>query len=517
MTQLLKKKSPGVYFLSGLSGFLLALSFPKFSLGFLAWISLIPFLIAVREIKSPQKAAKAGFWMGIVFFGVSIHWIAWISGWALLTLIPYQATFFSLVGFLLFYERYIKSTILRILYACCVWVFVEFLRSEIPILSFGWNLLGYSQANYSPMIQIASVVGVYSVGAQIIKFNFLGLLAYEEFKSKNKRSAFMFVALAVLIPVVLWALSSVLTFQDRKIRKEEVPQLKIGLTQGNIPQDVKWSPEAREQILQIYSKLTELSSLENPDLIIWPEASFPGYFNIDYLSSEVFNLVRKTEIPLLLGILYFKDRENLYNSALLIGHNGEIRERYDKMKLVPFGEYVPFQPFLSWLQPVADGLGIGHFKPGNHPTLFHIQNEELAFGTLICFEDIFPEIATRMANDGARFLVVITNDAWFGPTGAPYQHLQASIFRAIENGVAVVRSSNTGISAFISSRGKVLDVVRGRTGKELFETGQKTLDIPLFVHHTLYRQGGWLYPYVLSLILILFLPVVFRRRKREAV
>lgn len=517
MTKLIVKKSSHTYLLSGISGFLLALSFPKFSLGFLAWFALIPFLKALRNVESPQKAAKIGFWLGIVFFGVSIHWISWISGWALLTLIPYQAAFFALAGFLLFYERYLKSFVAKILYVCCVWVCVEFFRSEIPVLSFGWNLLGYSQSNYLSIIQMASLAGAYSVGAQIIKFNFLGLLFYEEFKNKNKQKAFIFAALALLIPLILWGLSSVLALQDSKLKREEIPQLKVGLIQGNIPQDVKWSPGAREQILQIYSKLTELSSLQNPDLIIWPEASFPGYFNIDYLSAEVFNLVRKVNTPLLLGILYFKDQEHLYNSAVLIKRNGELGDRYDKMRLVPFGEYVPFQPLLSWLQPVADGLGIGNFKPGDYPTLFRIQNGELPFGALICFEDIFPELATRMANRGARFLVVITNDAWFGPTGAPYQHLQASIFRAVENGIPVLRSANTGVSAFISSRGQVLDVAKGRTGKDIFETDQKTLDIPLTVHHTLYRRGGWLYPYVLSSMLILFLPVLFKRRKREAV
>jgi len=199
----------------------------------------------------------------------------------------------------------------------------------------------------------------------------------------------------------------------------------------------------------------------------------------------------------------------------LINREGEIQERYDKLYLVPFGEYVPLKPIFGFLEPLAYSLGISNFQPGTEMTQFSLENGNLPFSALICFEDIFPQLARAFVRRGARFLAVMTNDAWFGVTAAPYQHLQASILRAVENGVPIVRSANTGVSAFISNKGEVLDTVTDTKGKKIFATGHKTYPLPLDFSETIYGKGGWLFPYVAVFLyaMIFFIQKGERRAK----
>ena len=279
--------------------------------------------------------------------------------------------------------------------------------------------------------------------------------------------------------------------------------MRVSEHQGNIPQAVKWEIMAKEQILSIYEKLTQLAALDQPDLIIWPEASFPGYFNRDLQSERIARVAQEVQTPLLVGALYWRNEKEVYNSAYFLDKDGvAAQQRYDKVRLVPFGEYIPLKFLLGWLKPVADALGISDFSAGAGSTVFQWAREEWPFGVLICFEDVFTDLARKMADRDAKFLVVITNDAWFGKTGAPYQHLQASIFRAVENGVAVVRAANTGLSAFISYRGEVLATVKNAKGEELFTLGHKTLDLPLTVENTIYRRGGFYFPYAACLLFL---------------
>jgi apolipoprotein N-acyltransferase len=316
--------------------------------------------------------------------------------------------------------------------------------------------------------------------------------------------------LSLIAIIFLLVLAHGLYHQDRA--GEHRGDFRISVVQGNIPQAVKWEAMARSQIIEIYSKLTELAAFDEPSLIIWPEAAFPGYFNRDFDAQTIQELIRKIEIPVLVGAPSWEEGDSplrsqssataqqgkAYNSAFLVGPDGEVKQRYDKQNLVPFGEYVPMQWALGWLAPYAYSMGVSDFSAGHEQTVFNILNHEVSFSVLICFEDTFPELARQFVNGGAEFLAVITNDAWFGRSGAPAQHLQASIFRAIENGVPVVRAANTGISAFISNRGEVLDQIKDAKGESLFVTGHKTAALPVDVKPTLHNKAGWLFPYVAS-------------------
>jgi apolipoprotein N-acyltransferase len=210
-------------------------------------------------------------------------------------------------------------------------------------------------------------------------------------------------------------------------------------------------------------------------LIIWPEAASPGLFGQDDdIFERFYALTKKIKIPILLGAVT-RSKDIFFNSALLIGSDGRIAGRYDKLHLVPFGEYIPLKKFLPFLETVVP---IGDINAGKEYTIFQIRNPKSQirnkFAVLICFEDLFPELSREFVKRGAGFLVNITNDAWYKSSTAPYQHLQASVLRAVENRVTLARAANTGISGFISPHGKIISLVRDKYRRNIFIDGFDT-------------------------------------------
>lgn len=485
-----------------LSGVLLFLSYPPFSLGFLAWAAFLPLFFALEYVQARRIALLTGWVAGFAFFFVSIQWLTHVTvaGWILLA--AFESLFVAGFAFFIYESRHFPP-FLRIIWISLAWTSLEFLRAKFPVLGFGWNLLGYSQAFYKTIAQTANTVGAYGLGCVIAAVN-AGL--YECSRGiRGRRYAAAFQAGAVVFLLLFLTGAHGIYHQSRAGKSSG--QFRITVLQGNIPQAVKWEVMARSQIIQIYSKLTELSTFDEPSLIIWPEAAFPGYFNKDFDAQTIQDLVQKIETPVLLGAPHWENEELAYNSAYLLGPDGEIKQRYDKQNLVPFGEYVPLKFLIPGLEKFAYSLGVSDFSAGHDKTVFSILNHEVSFSTLICFEDTFPELARDFVNRGAQFLAVITNDAWFGYSGAAAQHLQASIFRAIENGVPVVRAANTGISAFISNRGQVLGRVTDERGRALFVTGRKTMELPLEMKDTLFRDWGWFFPYGASLMFVIMLGI----------
>lgn len=487
------------FFLSFLSGLLLTFSFPGVRLGFLAWIALVPFFIALNQTKSRSEAAGFSLTQGLTFFLCSMHWLTFVTAGGWLALAFFEASFLILFGLAFLKFRNFKSQFVRICAFSLAWCVFEFMRAEIPVFGLGWNLLAYSQSDYSWIRLAANTVGTYGLGFVIV---FVNACFFEIFQAaKNKKS--LKIPLSLIITALI--LLSAHGFYYGRPSAKTPRVVRVALTQGNIPQSVKWETIAREKIIEIYSKLTELSSYDQPDLIIWPEAAYPGYFNRDFDQIKILELIKHIGIPVLIGSPHWGGNDTAFNSAYLVGADGDIKQRYDKHKLVPFGEYVPLGWVLDWLKPMAYTLGVSDFSAGKDFTVFQTMNGEVSFSTLICFEDTFPGMAREFTNRGADFLAVITNDAWFGPTSAGYQHEQASIFRAIENGIPVVRAANTGVSSFISARGQVLSRLRGADGREIFSTARQTYDVPLEKFTTIYRRGGWIFPYAASGVFVIIL------------
>ncbi len=499
-------KSP--VWLSVISGLLLVLSFPKFSIGRLAWIALVPFFFALRCSSSRWQAVLCGACFGLTFFGLSLHWFTYVhvAGWFFVTLIE---TLFVVLFVNAVYTGKNFTWPFQILWIALAWMATEFFRSEIPVFGFGWNLLAYSQSDFPRILQSANTIGAYGLGFVIAAVNALVFFFLERVRRKSFRSA------AALLISILCIFITIFSHGNFHLRAQDAASgtLRVSLLQGNIPQDIKWETVARDKILAIYSKLTQLAAYDEPDLIFWPEAAFPGYFNRDVEAEAIRQLVRQIGITTVIGAPHYENPATAFNSAYVIGPEGEINGRYDKLFLVPFGEYVPLKPLFGWLEPFAYSLGVSDFSAGHEFTVFQGLNGELPFSVLICFENIFPAIARTFASRGARFMAIITNDAWFGPTAAPYQHLQASIFRAVENGIPMVHVANTGVSAFISRRGKVLDRVQDMSGKDIFVTGRKTLSLPMETKVTFYRKAGYLFPYFgVALFILMFFIQELRTR-----
>ncbi len=320
------------------------------------------------------------------------------------------------------------------------------------LTGFPWENLGYSQFLLRPVIQIADITGVYGISFLLVMvngavFSLLVSLIYKRAISYRKM-----VVAAMLLLIALgygWLRLGLL-------QQHHGAAVTVALIQGNIPQDVKWDPAFLDETMDRYRRLTMETAPQNPELIIWPEAATPFYFQSEKpYQEQVASLMGKTGAHLLLGSpAWERTAEGIqyFNSAFLVSPDGRIQGRYDKIHLVPYGEYVPLKRFFPFIEKMV--VGIGDFSPGKETAVLRFPGG--AFGTLICYEIIFPDLVRRFVKNGATFLVNITNDAWFGRTAAPYQHLSMAVLRAVENRRAVARSANTGISALIDADGSIL-------------------------------------------------------------
>ncbi len=438
-----------------ISAILLILSFPSFNLSFLAFIGFAPLFFAIKN-KSPRKAFFIFFLCGFLFYLGALYWLYHVTTFGLIVLCLYLALYFGIFGFLCA-SSLLQRSMISIPF---IWIILESIQSHL-FTGFGWALLGYSQYENLPLIQIADFSGVYGVSFVIMLVN---VAVYRAFQRSFRSSV---VAFLVLVMVFGYGAEKL------KNRGEE-ENIKISVIQGNIPQNVKWDPDATDFIMDRFTDLSRTAALDDPSLIVWPETSFPGFFESDReLTKEVLDLSRELGIPFLIGA----NTENgidIFNSAVLISEKGEIVDKYDKIHLVPFGEYVPFSDRIPVLRDLVLGE-FGEFTKGEEYKVFSLKRK---FATLICFEDIFPEMSRKFVQNGAEFLIVITNDAWYGKSGAPYQHAACSVFRAIENRVPVVRSANTGYSCFIDSSGRIFDAVE-KDNSNLFITGHKASIVTL--------------------------------------
>lgn len=506
-------------FLALLSGIFLTLSFPRPSAGFLAWASLIPLLAALSKARGPREAAWYGWITGIFFFTFSLSWLRYVTVFGWIAVAVFESAAFLLTATAVYYAQKIPNGWMRVFAVSGVWTLFEILRSEVPVFGLGWNLIAYSQTDYLPILQSANLFGAFGLGWVIVLVNaaLFECLRFVATGFKSRKASSM-------LPAGKWAAGILLggvffmAYGHAQLQKTGQPSgaLKVSLIQGNIPQAVKWQPMARDKIIEIHLKLSTLAAFESPDLILWPEASFPGYFNRDVDAALIRDWVREHRIPVVVGGPYYVSHEQVFNSAYLLDAGGSILTRYDKQYLVPFGEYVPFGPVLAWLEPVAQALGVSDFSSGHEDTVFELKKPAVRFSVLICFEDIFPAMARRFAENDIDFLAVMTNDAWFGPTGAPYQHLQASVFRAVENGLPVIRAANTGISAFISHRGEILGRVQKKEGKDIFVAGRHTGALSLYSVSTLYSQGGWLFPYAVAVLSVMIIFMNVRKSRASS-
>jgi len=482
-----------------LSAFLLILSFPDADISFLAWVGFVPLFFAVKN-KPRIKAFLLAYLTGLIFWAGTIYWLVHVTLPGTILLVLYLALYFGFFGAIIT-KTFLKPTYYHPFVIPTVWVILEYIRSYL-FTGFPWALLGYSQYRNLAVIQVADFTGVWGVSFLVVIAN---VAAKELITYRLKVSGYRYRAKQFFI-VFLAGLIFVLSYGFFRLsEKRDGLGLKVCVVQGNIPQELKWASGSEGFILNRYALLTEEAARTKPDLIVWPEASSPAILGYDdALFENIFTLSRKIKIPLLIGAVV-NDNGRYFNSALLIGRKATIVSRYDKLHLVPFGEYIPLKKFLPFLQVVVP---IGDIDRGKEYTIFKTLSPEFrttgSFSTLICFEDLFPELSRRFVKKGADFLVNITNDAWYKKTQAAAQHFQASVFRAVENHVFLLRSANTGISGFISPTGRIISLVQDENGEKLFVSGIETEQITLMRPRNLsfYSRYGDVFIFLLSIFAI---------------
>ncbi|MFA5362242.1 MAG: apolipoprotein N-acyltransferase [Candidatus Omnitrophota bacterium] len=456
----------------------LVLSFPNFDIEILAWFGFIPLFFALKN-KSPLKSFFSAYFTGLIFWFGTIYWLIHVTLLGLIVLVLYLSLYFGLFGlsFSLFSRYAVRGTryfsAFDLLFIPAAWVLLEYLRSHL-FTGFPWIPLGYSQYMSLPVIQLADITGVWGVSFLVMLVNAAMYSVISSPLTVHGVIKKITVPLLCLVFVLLYGYTRLFDFSG----PSRGAALKISVIQGNIPQEMKWDQMAGDFIIEKYMGFTSASLAQSPDMVIWPEAAFPLMLKQENNYSPLTGLLKRFQKPLLVGAVT-SERLQYHNSALLVSENGRVVNLYRKMHLVPFGEYIPLRGILGFLEAVVP---IGDFRPGAEHTVFDLPCNSGAgtrFGVLICFEDAFPGLARRLVRGGADFLVNMTNDAWFWKTSSPYQHLSASVYRAVENRVPVVRAANTGVSGFIAPSGGIISLVQDKQGEQIFIGGIKTETITL--------------------------------------
>ncbi|MHC1726916.1 MAG: apolipoprotein N-acyltransferase [Syntrophobacteraceae bacterium] len=444
--------------LSIISGLLLTAGFPKPEMFYFSWIALVPLLYSIWG-KTGKQALLLGYICGVVHFVTCWFWIrhaiyqyggfSFITALLILLLLCcMMAVYFAV--FALIAQKFEKMPLLYVFALPFVWVSIEWARAHFPFSGFPWSNLGYSQTPLNRLIQVADITGVYGISWLVL----LGNTVIAGFVRKYFRRVGPTVLAACIIAVLFygfWRPENI-----RAVQNQTVP-LNIGVIQGNIAQNEKWEPAFHAQTISRYELFSKEALKDNPqpDLLFWPESAMPFFYGIDEnLSQEVNRIVKETGKPQLfgsLGVTLVEGKARLLNRAYLLDEHAELKGAYAKQHLVPFGEYVPLSNILFFVSQIAYGGELG-FVPGRDsgPLLYN----DRPLGVLICYEVIFPEISRQTVRKGAQVLMNMTNDAWYGDTGGPYQHLEMSRWRAIEFRVPLVRAANTGVSAVFDATGQ---------------------------------------------------------------
>jgi apolipoprotein N-acyltransferase len=447
--------------LSVVSGVLLFLSFPKFDLSILVWFSLVPLFFALQK-----KSLGEAFWIGLaagLAYNIGIlYWVSFVvvqygylplylGIFIMLLLALYLSLYVSLFSAGIVYFK--KKGFPEIVVAPVLWSCLEYAKSHL-LTGFPWENLAYSLHDMISFIQIIDISGVYGLTFVIVLVNCVlyDVLSIKVETRKRVLSEFTMVAVAIIL-IFSYGLYRLDQLEHAMEGKKSD---KVASVQGNIDQTVKWNNEYQNDTLEIYRNLSLTSAKSGTRLIVWPETAAPFFFQtIDDKHRFVINIAKEARAYLLFGSPSYKTENGMNyfsNSAYIISPAGDIAGRYDKMHLVPYGEYVPLRKVFFFLEKLV--VGVGDFRPGRDLTPLVMDGEKI--GVLICYEGIFPEISRQYHTMGVTLLVNITNDAWFGTSSAPYQHLTMTAFRAVENRLYIIRAANTGISALIKPTGEII-------------------------------------------------------------
>ncbi len=481
--------------LPALAAVLLAATFPKINAAWLGPVALAPLFWLWRRC-SWKAAFFTGWYAGTLFFLLTMAWIGTSIGEYVGALEPVVVVLFALIEGLFFgaagaacARLSATRTALWPLGCAAIWTLAELARGGGPVgVPFG--LLGDAQAS-TFFAATAAYLGVYGISFVLA---LIAAAVAELFSARTRRGAAAWIVGSLLISGALWLAWPARTHVS-------TPTMRVAVVQGNISQDVKWSPQFFWRELDRYERDTLAAVPADPSLIVWPETVVTTFLNQSpVVQRRLSHLARRAGGALLIGT-DSRTGSRLANQMWDYGPNGDLNAIYTKRNLVPFAEYLPWESALgriSLFDPVS------RFSAGTSSVVF--RDAPLPYSALICYESAFPRDAWEMMRAGAQVLVVATDDAWFGTSAGPYQHAELARLRAVEEGAYVVRAAATGISGIIAPDGTwrtriPLDVERAEIGA----VGPPTW--------TAYRTLGPLGPPILAL---LALAAALATRRRPA-
>lgn len=493
------------YVLALVSGALLTLSFPRYGHPAVAWIALVPLLVALDK-KAPKRAFLLGLAAGVVYFAGTLYWtgtvIRTFGGIPLpaailgVILLAFYQGFYPALFALLSNRLIVRGGRAGMLLTPAAWVATEYLRGTL-LGGFPWVLLGDSQVTVLPIAQLASVLGVYGVSGLVAFVS--ASLAYASLTTGRRRVAVVASAAIVLLAVGLWG---TLRIADGSLTRAGTP-LRIGLIQGNIAQEDKWRATEARRIFTTYVSMTRDAVKRGAEYVVWPESATPFLFERDAGGQAALRaLAREVNVPILFG----SDQEiagpqpELYNSAFLVGPDGKTAAVYRKIHLVPWGEFIPLKEWLFFVSPLVDSFT--DFSPGTEMVMLPVGSHPTS--TAICYEVVYPSLVREAVLGGSELLTTITNDAWYGHSSAPYQHFALASMRAIEQGRYLARAANTGISGVVDPYGRVVR----QSG--IFEQAALVEEVRFLTVRTIYSRIGDLIAYISMFIVVMGL--VFLRR-----
>lgn len=481
-------------FLLLLSALLLELSFAPFNQFYTAFFALLPLLFILEK-------AKNGFLTGLIwgiFYSIfSIHWLAlntgtfpWLATFSMLLGAVFLALNYGFIG-MLFKMIHRKDTSLAFLFLPFIWVAVEFLRS-FGTFGFPWLSLGHSQAYNTLYVQMADIGGVYTISFVLLITNLFLFLMIKYYSRRRLISLIVILLFPFIYGTIM--ISSDLSSENK---------LNFRIVQPNIPAKEKWIPANRVPII---NKLDSLSRIDNgfqPDVIVWPETAVPYYLRSSiYFTHLVNQCAVDMNSTLITGALdfYYKDESNWHSSTNTVfvfepeksTFNSAI---YDKLHLVPFGEFTPGGTMFSWLNNME--YGQSEFSHRNFRKPLKMTSDSIAFTPMVCYDSVFPHTVRSFSAQGSKYNILITNDIWFGRSVGPYQHAAISILRAVETRRPLIRSANAGISMFIDEKGRVIDHL------PLYTCGILDCSLSAGIHDSAYVKTGNLFGISMSVIMLL--------------
>ena len=510
--------------LSLATGVLFSLSFPPLKLGFLAYIALIP-LFLLLEDKNYKESIRWGCLTGLFINFGTLYWIGLVTVPGAIAAILYLPVYLIIYSVLHTFIRLRLSE--KYLYLCVpfVWTGVEYFRT-LGVLGFPWCSLAYTQSYYLSLIQYVSYSSVYGVSfwvatINVIIFSLLRNLA-------NIKKLILYFAILIILFIIPWIYGKIVVPNEQNAPEEKI---RVALIQGNIDPYMKWDNAFLESNLKIYAELTRTAAAFDPQLIIWPETAVPDFLRISSLYlTKLRELLSELDVPLITGAPDYQYLNShiyeTYNAAFLLKPNHEGFDVYHKTHLVPFGERVPFTESIPFLKDFLESLemGEGNFSPGKKIVSFNVPvnlkraNQDDGSGqftfigvpVVICFESLFPELVRKFILAGADIMVIITNDAWFKRSAAPFHHAQIAVFRAIENRVSIARCANTGVSMFIDPYGRTQQASR------IFEKTILVDDIRLKRETTFFTKHGNIFTIAIALLNIVpLITALFFPKKHE--